>query len=335
MAEPVHFTVLGAGTVGVCCALYLQRDGHRVTLVDRASPGSGCSYGNGGIIQIGACVPIATPGVLRQVPKMLLDPEGPLIIRWRHLARLAPYLLRFIAAARPARVEAIAQALASVLEHAIDAYRPLIAAAGAEGLIRETGEMYVYHSDAAFAAARSAHDLRRRNGVNIVDVAIEELRQLEPALAPTFKHAVWFPDCIRTTSPHLLTHALAQRFVQDGGELRQETVRDITVDPRGALTLETFNGRLPVDRLVVATGAYSKPWAKKLGSVVPLDTERGYHLMLPQPGIELTRPVIVGDHRVGIASMVGGLRIAGTAELDRAGNPQAVFQRRDRERVLA
>ncbi|MEJ0071774.1 MAG: FAD-dependent oxidoreductase [Pseudomonadota bacterium] len=69
-----------------------------------------------------------------------------------------------------------------------------------------------------------------------------ELRQIEPALAPGFKHAVWFPDCIRTTNPHLLTRALAERFVQDGGEFRQETVRDIAFDPDGVLTLETDMG---------------------------------------------------------------------------------------------
>ena len=76
-----HFTVVGAGTVWVCTALYLLRDGHRVTLLDRLAPGMGCSFGNGGLIQTGACMPIATPGVLRQVPRMLLDPDGPLIIR--------------------------------------------------------------------------------------------------------------------------------------------------------------------------------------------------------------------------------------------------------------
>ncbi|MBI3513703.1 MAG: FAD-dependent oxidoreductase [Proteobacteria bacterium] len=321
MTQPMHFTVLGAGTVGVCCALYLQRDGHHVTLVDRGEPASGCSYGNGGIIQIGACVPIATQGVLRQVPKMLLDPEGPLIIRWQYLPRLAPYLMRFIAAARPSRVEAIAKTLASVLGQAIPAYRTLIAAAGAQDLIRETGEMYIYHSDAAFAAARPAHDLRRRNGVRILDVPVEELRQLEPALAPTIKHAVWFPDCIRTTNPALLTRALAEKFVRDGGQIRQETVTDLAVAPDGTLSLATDRGTRAIDRLVVATGAYSKRWTEKLGSFVPLDTERGYHLMLPNPGVELNRPVIVGDHRVGISSMVGGLRIAGTAELARLDAP--------------
>jgi D-amino-acid dehydrogenase len=315
MAESRHFTVLGAGTVGVCCALYLQRDGHRVTLIDRATPGSGCSFGNAGIIQIGACVPVATPGVLRQVPKMLLDPEGPLVIRWQYLPRLLPYLLRFVAAARPARVEAIASALASVLQHAIPAYRTLIDAAGAQGLIRDTGELYVYHGDAAYAAAQPHHALRRRHGVRIEPVPVEELHQLEPALATDFKHAVWFRDCIRTTNPHLLTRALAARFVQDGGELSLETVRDIAVDPDGVIALETDIGQRPVDRLVLATGAYSKRFAAKLGSFVPLDTERGYHLMLPEPGVELTRPVVIGDYRVGVSSMVGGVRIAGTAEL--------------------
>ncbi|MGH8638958.1 MAG: NAD(P)-binding protein, partial [Burkholderiales bacterium] len=30
---PRKITVLGAGIVGICCAAYLQRDGHWVTLV--------------------------------------------------------------------------------------------------------------------------------------------------------------------------------------------------------------------------------------------------------------------------------------------------------------
>lgn len=73
-----HFTVVGAGTAGVCCAFAPLRDGHRVTPVDRDEPGRGCSFGNGGIIQIGASVPVSTPGVLRQAPGMLFDPDGPL-----------------------------------------------------------------------------------------------------------------------------------------------------------------------------------------------------------------------------------------------------------------
>jgi D-amino-acid dehydrogenase len=76
MSTAKHFTVLGAGMVGVCTAFSLLRDGHRVTMIGRLPPGNGCSIGNGGLIQTGACVPIATPNVLRKVPRMLLDPDG-------------------------------------------------------------------------------------------------------------------------------------------------------------------------------------------------------------------------------------------------------------------
>lgn len=313
--ERRHFTVIGAGTVGVCCALYLQRDGHRVTLIDRNLPGTGCSFGNAGVVQVAACVPVATPGVVRKVPSMLMDPEGPLIIRWQYLPRLMPYLFRFLWSARPERVEEVARILAAMLQQSIPAYRPLLAPTHVSDLIRETGEILAYNTDAAFNSAQSARDLRLRNGVNMVNVPIEELRRLEPALAPTFKHAVWFPDCIRTTDPMLLTQALSRTFVENGGEFLREDVRDIVQSNDGEISIVTSQWTRQIDRLVLATGAYSKVWAKKLGSYVPLDTERGYHLMMKDPGVELTRPIHLGDHRVGVVSMVNGLRINGTAEL--------------------
>lgn len=317
MSEPRHFTVVGAGTVGVCCAVQLQRDGHRVTLIDRGTPGSGCSHGNAGIIQIGGSVPIATPGVLKQVPRMLLDPEGPLIIRWQYLLSLAPYLTRFVASARPDRVEATSKVLAGFLAHAIDTYRPLIDAAGAQRLIRETGELYVYQSDAAFAAAQAGHEIRRRRGVRIEPVSIEELRQLEPALAPIIRHALLFPDCISTIDPEALTVALAEHFVRDGGTLLRANVVDIEVRDREPLAVVTDSGRHAVDRLVLATGAHSRRWATRFGARLPLDTERGYHVMLPDPGVSFGRAVVFGDQRIGLTSMSGGLRVAGTAELAR------------------
>src|SRR5688572_16595352 len=93
-------TVLGAGIVGLCTALYLQRDGFAVTLMDRDEPGGGCSSGNAGMIQTGSVVPLARPGVLSRVPAMLLDKKGPLVIRWGHLPRLASWLLDFMLAAK-------------------------------------------------------------------------------------------------------------------------------------------------------------------------------------------------------------------------------------------
>lgn len=310
-----HVTVVGAGIVGVCCAWALLRDGHRVTLIDRDEPGRGCSYGNGGIIQVGACVPVATPGVLRQVPRMLLDPNRPLVIRWPYLPRLTPYLLRFIAAARPERVERISVALAALLDGAIEAFREMLGAAGALDAIANTGELYVYQSKTAYQAARAAHDLRRRRSVCVEELSADEVRQLVPAIAASVRRGVFLPDCMTATNPFLLTTRLVDAFRRDGGVVLRETLRDVETGSDRRVTLLTDAGRHEVDRLVLATGAWSKRWAAKLGVRIPMDSERGYHVMLSDPGIDLRVPVLSGDHRFGVTPMDDGIRVAGTAEL--------------------
>lgn len=314
-ADGRHVTIIGAGIVGISCALWLRRDGHKVTVIDRAPPGEGTSFGNAGLIQTGACVPIATPGVLRQVPKMLLDPKGPLVVQWRYLPQISPWLMRFIAAARPDRVEAISIALAALLDRAKDGYAPLIRDAAADDLVRPLGELYVYKRPGSYAAHAPFHALRRRRGVNVVDLPPEELRQVEPALAPDFHRGVLLPDSMATANPFRFTRRLAESFAAAGGIILQETVTDIEMAGGRPARVVTDRGAHAVDRLVLASGAWSKPWARKLGVRVPLDTERGYHMMLPDPGVSLRVAVLSGDHRFAITPMVDGVRLAGTAEL--------------------
>ena len=309
-----HFTVLGAGIVGMCCALHLQRDGHLVTVIDRLPPGEGTSSGNAGLIQVDSCVPIASPGILRDVPKMLLDPRGPLVIRWRYLLPLLPWLVRFVAAARPARVEAISMALADILSHALAGFAPLIRDAGAGDLFRETGVLYVYRSQAAYRSGLRDHDLRRRRGMRLDEVPADEIRQIEPALSPDIRHAIYAPDCQSIADPLTLTQRLAASFAADGGTIVHDNVTAIEVGADGPLRLVAEAGSHPVDRLVIAAGAYSRPWAAQFGARVPLDTERGYHMMLPDPGVDIRLPIIAGDRKFGIVPLTGGVRLAGTAE---------------------
>ena len=124
--------VIGAGIVGVCAAAWLQREGRPVLLIDHGDPGMGASFGNGGIFSASSIVPVAMPGVIRKIPGWLVDPEGPLTIRWSYLPRLVPWLIRFVAASAPARVEAQASALRALLERSLVDYAPLIKDAGAD-----------------------------------------------------------------------------------------------------------------------------------------------------------------------------------------------------------
>jgi D-amino-acid dehydrogenase len=310
-----HFSVLGAGIVGLCCAVSLQKDGHRVTLVDRMDPGTGTSFGNAGLIQIDAVVPIATPGVLRNVPRMLLDPKGPLVVRWRYLHRIAPWLAKFVLAARPDSVERISMALASLLDRSNDAWLELIRAASAQEIWRQSGELHVYRKKEAWDEAQPTHDLRRRRGSLLEDLTVEEMRQLEPALSPDLYRGVFTPNANSITHPLHLSEKLFALFRRNGGEFIKDNVARIETGPDGEPSQLIGEGETrPLDALVIAAGAFSKPFAKSTGASVPLDTERGYHLWLPDPRVEMRRPIIVGDHRFGIVPMTGGLRLVGTAE---------------------
>lgn len=314
--------VLGAGAIGVAVALYLQRDGHHVTLVDQDEPGNGCSFGNAGLIQCASVVPVATPGVVRAVPRMLLDRSRPLHIRWRYLPSLTPYLLRFLAESRPVRMDANARALSTIVPRAYDDYRPLIDAAGIGSMVRPTGELHVFETDAAFEAAKATNfSIRRAHGVRIDELNANEVRQLEPALTRTVRHGLFLPDCYQTVNPQRFVAALAEHFVDKGGTFVRARVDDIDPRAEGGLRLSTGGGPIEAGRVVLAFGAYSAPWAKKLGARVNLNSERGYHVMLPEPGISLNRTVVSGELKFAMAPIDGKVRVTGTAELARVGAP--------------
>ena len=306
--------VIGAGAVGIATALYLQRDGWQVTVIDPEAPGEKASGGNAGLLALAHVAPVAMPGTLRQVPRMLLDPEAALRIRWRHLPRLLPWLTRFVRAATPARVEAISRALADLLRDALEAYTPLVKAAGATNLIHRQGYLVAMASERAFAAGQAELDLRRRRGVRFEVLRDGEIRQLVPALAKEIKTGIFYPDVGHTVDPKQLVKALAEALVRGGAVLRRARALGFETGGNGVSAVMTDEGAIGADLVVVAAGAWSRPLAAALGSPVPLDTERGYHVTLPEPGIEPRLPVVSSELRFCATPMAMGLRLAGTVE---------------------
>src|SRR5215472_3262714 len=127
-----NVTVIGAGIVGTVSANYLLRDGHDVTLIDRLAPGEATSFGNAGGLSPASVVPIAYPGMVKDIPEWLFDPDGPLYLHWSYLPHVLPWLIRFLRAGRRDRVERISKALASLNMPTFEADRPLLKHAGLE-----------------------------------------------------------------------------------------------------------------------------------------------------------------------------------------------------------
>ncbi|MDR9761991.1 FAD-binding oxidoreductase [Rhizobium redzepovicii] len=341
-AERRHVAVVGAGLVGLCSALWLQRTGHRVTMIDPAPPlddasyRQACSYGNACTFAPHGVVPVATPGVIWRVPGMLLNPLGPLAIVWRYLAQLAPWLCAFLASSTKAEVERIATTLAALLSHADAAWQPLVMQAGAERLKRHNGCLYLYKTEAQFQAADAEYALRQRHGVAMEQLSRADIQSLEPNLAPLYHKGVLFRDAYVFSSPRQLAFALAQALVYGGGEIIRGEVSAIEQRNDG-IGLRIAGKAMLADHAVLAAGAHSRKLAASAGDHVLLDTERGYHVLFRQAGDLLSRPVCYPEHGFYMVPMSDGLRAAGTVELGGLAaplNPRRTAMIRDGVKML-
>jgi D-amino-acid dehydrogenase len=310
----MHTIVIGAGIVGVSCALEIRRRGLDVTLVDRLEPGDACSFGNAGVIASGSLTPVAMPGIAFEVPRMLLRPGGPLALRWRHLPTLAPWLLAFLRASASARANRYADALRLLVHDSVERHDALAAGSEAQRLIRKVGSLYAY-PDAAARRADARWAMRAARGVRFHDVAGEVLRSMEPDLSPALRHAVQLPDTAYVSDPARYVKLLAQQLVREGAEVMQADVRGIETPPNRPVRVATDVGPLHCDRLVVAAGVWSGRLASQLGLRVPLEAERGYHVMVHDPGVEVNHPVFHVAGAFVATPMDRGLRFAGTDEL--------------------
>ena len=307
--------VIGAGIVGVCAASWLQRDGHSVFLIEPGAPGEGASFGNAGCFNGSSVTPVAMPGVVRNVPGWLMDPLGPLSLRWSYLPSILPYLVRFVRSATPDKVRAQAKALRPLLGPTVALVRDLARDAGAEDLIHQRGHLYVYRSTEALAKDGFAWALRRENGVVVDEFDGDELRQLEPALSREYVRGLLVRENGHTENPLGLVSALVAQFRRRGGEIVQARALGFRLDGRRLTAIRTDVGEHLADAAIVCAGAYSKPLAATLGDRVPLETERGSHLMIRDPEVMLGIPTADSDGKFVATPMALGLRFAGTVEL--------------------
>lgn len=306
--------VVGGGIVGVSCASYLLREGLEVQIIERAEIGAGASRGNAGALSPGSCVPLAMPGIMRKVPSWLMDPEGPLVVRPTYLMRAAPWLLRFVATARNERVERIADALRALHQGVYEAYAPILSQLEPNELVRRSGTLIVFKAPDGLEGSRREIEMRRARGARVDIIGADEIRQLEPSLAPNYRHGLFLPEHGYVTDPELVVQRMAETFVGHGGSVTVADVSSISIAGKAPCVTLTSGERLDAEAVIVAAGAWSGRLLRTGGVRVPLETQRGYHLTLASPNITPRCPVTVSEEKVYATPMRGGLRVAGTVE---------------------
>jgi D-amino-acid dehydrogenase len=312
---PQHIAVIGAGMVGVSCAHFLQRDGHRVTIFDPNEPGSGTSFGNAGLISQSSVMPSSTPGLVKRIPKMLMDPQGPLVLRWQYVPRLLPWLAGYLANSARDRVERNCLATAQLFRHVMSAYDMVIRETGCGELIQPTGSLKLFESEASFQGSAFERQMMDRCGCRYEVLGVDEIRQMEPNLAPIFVRALFIPDSRNILNPGRLVETVARAVAAKGGILQREKVAAVEIGADGKPAVVTDKGRHGVDAVVLAAGARSGQLARQLGAKIVLDGERGYHIMLPRPEKSIKRYLQFAESRISLSPKEGGLRMTSIVEL--------------------
>ncbi|MDM0074371.1 FAD-dependent oxidoreductase [Variovorax sp. J2P1-59] len=317
-AAPRHVVVIGAGAVGSVCAIEALRAGHKVTLVDSSEPGAehATSYGNAGWLSSHSVVPPALPGAWRKVPGYLLDPLGPLAVRWRYLPRAATWLMRYLASGwTERRVQRIANALRTLLADAPALHSQLAREAGVPQWIEQRGLLHVYRSRAEFEGDALAWRVRQRTGVQWTEWDAEALREREPDLDARYTLGIFVPEAGHCRNPGAYVAALARHAVDRGAVPVQGRATGFRIEGGHLRAVQTESGEIACDAAVISAGARSKALAIAASSPVPLESERGYHVMLDAPEGGPRTPMMAADGKLIAHWMEGGLRVAGQVEI--------------------
>lgn len=310
----MHIVVVGAGIVGVSCAIWLQRSGHEVTLVDRAGPASGTSHGNAGVLAAGAVIPVTTPGLLVRAPRMLFSKDAPLFLKWGYLPKLLPFLRRYMSYANDAHVDRYGAAMSMLLHDTVAQHRALADGTDAARFISDEDYCFGYASRADFEADAYGWEKRRKAGYAFEVVEGTEYRAADPSYGPAFEVVVRCKNHGRISDPGGYVTALAGHFADQGGVLDIRAVEDITLENGEIAALQTSKGEMRADKFVFAMGPWSKKIAHKLGVKVPFESERGYHIEFMNPSVMPKNPMMVASGKFVLTPMEGRLRAAGVIE---------------------
>lgn len=319
--------VIGAGIVGLSTAIWLRRAGCQVVVLDRGQPGheQGTSYGNGGILAACGVAPVTAPGLLLKGPKMLLDRDQPLFLRWAYLPKLAPWLLRYLSHANDRDTRRIARGLAPIVSDSVEQHKALSRGTKAAAWITESDYCFAYSGRTAFDADAYGWALRQEAGFAPELIEAGGVREYEPALGADIGLLAVMKDHGYLRAPGRYVQALAEVLRAEGGQVQQAQVLDLELTEGRISALVTNSSRITCRNAVLTAGVWSKPLARKLGLNLPLESERGYHIMLKGASISLRACYMIAAGKFVVTPMQDGLRCAGVVEFGglKAGATQA------------
>jgi D-amino-acid dehydrogenase len=310
-----HVLIVGGGVIGTACAYELQRDGWRVTIIDRGAFAGGSSAGNCGLVCPSHVLPLAEPGAVGMALRSLFRRNSPFIVRPRLDPALWSWMLQFAKHCNEADMIRAGHAIQALLEPSLIAYRELVERETLDCEWETKGLLFAYKDRAAFEAYEPVNKLMRDEfHCPAMKINGDELTLFDPALKDGLAGG-WYYEEDAQLRPDRLMSALRKLLESRGATVRERCGLEGFHSHGGrAVAAITPQGELQADAFIVAAGAWT-PWLKEhLGCAVPIQPGKGYSLTMPRPSVCPKHPIIFPETRVAVTPFQSGYRLGSTME---------------------
>ena len=309
-----NIAVIGAGIVGICCAYFLKKSGLSVTLIDREDPGTMTSFGHACSFADYANVPVNYPGLIWDIPKMLLKKDGPLAVDFFYIVKHLPWALSFLKNCKKEKVDEIASSLTNLLKHSQISYDEIFKEVNVQEYISHEENLYLFNTKKSLDDYEYANVIRKNNRVKVRNLNKEQVKELEPNIADVYYAGQLFTGSRHTTNPLAISTKIFEKFLDLGGIYIKQNVNNL-IQKEKSIELSLGTQRINFHKIIVCAGAWSNEIAKMIGDKFPLDTERGYHILFETDEKLIKRPVAWSESGFYLIQIHDGVRAAGTVEI--------------------
>jgi len=309
-----NIAVVGAGIVGICSAYFLKKSGFNVTLIDREDPGTMTSFGHACSFADYANVPVNYPGLIWDIPKMLLRKDGPLAVDFFYILKNLPWAFSFLQNCKKEKVDEIASSLTNLLKHSQLSYDEIFKDINVQEYISHEENLYLFDTKKSFEDYEYANVIRKKNKVKVRNLTKDEVKELEPNIANVYYAGQIFTGSRHTTNPLAISTKIFEKFLELGGTYIKQNVKNL-IQKENIIELSLENKKINFDKIIISAGAWSNQIASMLGDKFPLDTERGYHILFETNEKLINRPVAWSESGFYLIQIHDGIRAAGTVEI--------------------
>ena len=309
-----NIAVVGAGIVGICSAYFLKKSGFQVTLIDKEKPGTMTSFGHACSFADYANVPVNYPGLLWDIPSMLLRKDGPLAVDFFYIIKNLPWAINFLKNCRKEKVDEIATSLTNLLKHSQLSYDEIFKDVNVKEFISHEENLYLFDTKKSFENYEYANIIRKNNNVKVRNLNKDEVKELEPNIADVYYSGQVFTGSRHTTNPLAISNKIFDKFIELGGIYINQHVKNLIQNEKN-IELLMEDKKIKFDKIIICAGAWSNQIANMLGDKFPLDTERGYHILFETNQKLINRPVAWSESGFYLIQIHNGVRAAGTVEI--------------------